>query len=347
MQILITGGAGFIGTNIALAARKRNHEVIIFDSLIRSGVEDNLAVLAREEVKIFRGDIRSNEDWKRLSTTYPQIKAVIHLAGNPGIPWSIAHPVYDFEVNARGTINVLEFARNLNNIPVIYASTNKTYSDVVNEVPLFEDKTRYIWDFKDEILGISNKGISENLPTDGFGAFPHSPYGVSKLSGDMYCQEYFHTYGVPVVINRMSCIYGYYQQGVEDQGWIDFFVRQVVYEDKPTLNFYGNGKQVRDMLWGEDVARLYLDELEKIEEIKGHIFNIGGGYENTLSLRESVDYLEKLSGKTVKIVTKDWRHADQRIYISDISKIHEAIGWKPIVSPMQGINKMYARYKNS
>lgn len=345
MKILITGGAGFIGTNIAIEAINRNHEVIVFDSFIRKGVEDNLLILEREDVKIFRGDVRNKEDFTRLSTEYPQIEAIIHLAGNPGIPWSITYPMYDFEVNALGTINVLEFARQMGNIPVIYASTNKVYSDMVNEAPYIKSETRYVWYFNKEALhGISRKGISEEFPTDGFGNFPHSPYGVSKLAGDLYCQEYFHTYNLPVVINRMSCVYGYYQQGVADQGWIDHFVRQFVFKGHPELDFYGDGKQVRDMLWSEDVARLYLDELKNIKKIKGQIFNIGGGHENTLSLKESINYLEELTTKKVKITYHPWRHADQRIYISNIAKIYKILGWKPIVNPKQGIKKMFEKY---
>lgn len=347
MQLLITGGVGFIGTNIALEGRRRGYEVIAFDSFIRKGVEENIRVLEEAGVSIFRGDIRNKEDFVRLSTEYPHIGAIIHLAGNPGIPWSIDYPVYDFEVNTIGTINVLEFAKHHDYIPVIYASTNKCYSDMINEQKYIPTQTRYAWYFTDHMVGLTRKGIAEEFPTDGFGKYPHSPYGVSKLAGDLYCQEYFHTYGVPVVINRMSCVYGYYQQGVADQGWIDHFVRQVVFEKKPELDFFGDGKQVRDMLWCGDVARLYIDELEKIDEIKGEIFNIGGGHENTLSLVEAVTYLEELSGKSVKINSFDWRHADQRIYISDVTKAGKVIGWRPRVNPKIGIKRMYDRYKNS
>jgi CDP-paratose 2-epimerase len=343
MKIVIFGGSGFIGTNISLEARKRGYEVIVFDSLIRRGVEQNVKILEDAGVTVLRGDVRNPEDFWKLPT---YLNGVINLAANPGIPWSIENPIFDFNTNARGALNVLEYARSNGKVPVILASTNKVYSDLINEAPVKKVGYRYEWNQPREgwIEGMSNNGIAEEFPTDGYGKYSHSPYGASKLSADTYHQEYFHLYQVPVVINRMSCIYGYYQQGVADQGWIDHFVRQA-FTKNPTLDIYGDGKQVRDMLWGGDVARLYLDELEHIEEIKGQIFNVGGGVDNTLSLLESISYIESISGKKFKINTHDWRHADQKIYISDTKKVRERIGWNPTVSPQQGIKKMFDKYK--
>jgi CDP-paratose 2-epimerase len=345
MKILITGGLGFIGTNICLEARKRGYDVIAFDSMIRAGVEQNVPILEKAGVTIFHGDIRVQQDWVRFIDEHKDIQGIIHLAGNPGIPWSIAHPVYDFEVNALGTLLALSTAK-LYGCPLIYASTNKTYSDILNEIPLQKEQFRYKWVEPKEgwIKGVSSKGVSEDFPTDGYGKYAHSPYGISKLTGDMYCQEYFHTYNLPVVINRMSCIYGYYQQGVADQGWIDHFVRQA-FTENPTLDIYGDGKHVRDMLWGEDVARLYLDELEHIDEVKGEIFNVGGGIENTLSLLESIEYIQRISKKKFTLTMHDWRLADQKVYISDTTKVKEKLGWRPTVSPQRGISLMYDRYK--
>jgi len=356
MVILITGGAGFIGTNICLEAVKRGHKVIAMDSFIRPKSEENIPILQEAGVEILRGDVRQMVDFHRS----PVPEAIIHLAGNPGIPWSVRWPVYDFQVNAQGTLNVLEYARVMGDqlekkIPVIYASTNKVYTDLINDVPLVEGDNRFSWDIKhgeEEVEfdygkfwagGVTPDGVNETFPIDGFGEYHHSPYGVSKLAGDMYCQEYFHTFGIPVVINRMSCIYGYFQKGVQDQGWIDHFIREIAF-GSGKLNFFGNGKQVRDMLWGEDVARLYLDELESIEKVKGQIFNIGGGTENTMSLIEAVDWIEEISKKKVEIEYHDWRPADQKVYISDISKIKEVLGWEPKVSPREGVEKMYLKY---
>ncbi len=346
--ILITGGCGFIGTNICLEARKRDYEVIAFDSLIRKGVENNISVLEKAGVTIFRGDIRNTEDLIRLQNEHKDIEGIIHLAGNPGIPWSISYPTYDFEVNALGTLNILELARIYGNIPVIYASTNKVYSDLINDIPIAEEETRYDWRQPKEgwLDGVTSNGVNEGFSTEGFGKYSHSPYGISKLTGDAYCQEYFLTYKLPVVINRMSCIYGYYQQGVADQGWIDHFVRTIGFGNKK-LDIFGDGKQVRDMLWGEDVARLYLDELERIHYIQGEVFNIGGGINNTLSLKEAITEIETLSGNKAEIEYHNWRHADQKIYISDITKACEKLEWQPKISPKEGIKLMYERYKNS
>lgn len=348
MKLLITGGCGFIGTNIALEAVKRGHDVVAFDSLIRPGTEGNIPVLQKAGVEIVRGDVRNPEDFERLDG----IEAIIHLAGNPGIPWSIKWPVYDYNVNATGTLNVLEYSRHNGKIPVIFASTNKTYSDIINTVPIFESATRYEWDQKsliDPLMSIGFNplfGLNESFPTEGYGKYPHSPYGKSKLTADHYCQEYYHVYDIPTVVNRMSCIYGYYQQGVEDQGWIDFFVRQLVNGDGK-INIYGDGKQVRDMLWGEDVAKLYLTELENIDDVAGEVFNVGGGYLNTCSLNEAIGIIEKETGNKADITYCDWRHADQRIYISDTRKAQSVLDWEQKVNPTEGIKKMIEAYQES
>jgi len=251
MKILITGGCGFIGTNVCLEAIKRKHKVVAFDSLIRKYTEENAKILQSKGIETIRGDVRNHYDLDRL----PRVDGVIHLAANPGISWSINWPVYDFTTNALGTLNLLEFSRKNGKIPVIYASTNKVYSEEINLIPIKERATRYTWDFskinakklrKGILDGISKRGINENFPVDSSGLFPHSPYGVSKATGDLYSQEYFHIYGIPTVVNRMSCIYGLYQKGVEEQGWVDWFVRAKI--QNKTLNIYGDGKQIRDAL---------------------------------------------------------------------------------------------------
>lgn len=339
-RILITGGCGFIGTNIALEARKRSYQVISFDNLSRNKSEENIPVLLESGVEIIRGDVRAQDDFQRI----PKPDYIIHLAANPGIPWSIESPSYDFDVNARGTINVLEYAR-AGNLPVIFASTNKVYSDYLNELILCNelDSTRYEWIKKNNAEGITKDGVNERFTTDGHGIYPHSPYGVSKLTADTYCQEYFHIYKLPTVINRMSCIYGFYQKGVTDQGWIDHFIRAIGFMDGK-LSIYGTGKQVRDMLWGEDVARLYLDEVENISTVAGEIFNVGGGIKNTMSLLQAIKFIEDLSGKKAALAYHPWRPADQKIYVSDISKAWKILKWEPTVSPKEGVERIYQKY---
>lgn len=343
-RILITGGCGFIGTNIALEAKWQGYEVVSFDSLVRNKGEENLPVLLSAGVEIIRGDVRNQDDFKRI----PRPDHIIHLAANPGIPWSIANPSYDFDVNARGTLNVLEYAREVK-AAVVYASTNKVYSDLLNElVELTEDNpTRYPWKVnkRGHRLGLTDLGVSEKFTIDGQEKYPHSPYGVSKLTGDVYCQEYFHIYNLPVVINRMSCIFGNYQKGVTDQGWIDHFIRVIGFGDG-RLEIFGNGKQVRDMLWGGDVAKLYLKEVADISKVAGSVFNVGGGMENTMSLLEAIKFLEELIGRKAELTFHDWRMADQKIYISDIRKVSDKLDWKPTISPQQGIDIIYRNYQS-
>lgn len=333
-KLLITGGAGFLGTNISILAKKIGYDVIVMDNFVRKGSDKNARILEKKYgVTVKHGDVRLQEDWN-----LKDIDAVIHLAGQPGIPGSIENPLYDYHTNALGTLNGLEFAKNNGGIPFVYASTNKIYSDAVNELPLKESEKRY--DYTDRV------GIDESFPMDSSGAHPHSPYGVSKASGDLLTQEYYHAFEVPTVVMRMSCIYGLYQNGVSEQGWTDYFVRQRVLGDN-TLTFFGNGKQVRDCLFGEDAARAYLIALEKIDIAKGKVYNLGGGTFNC-SLIEWVDILNGYRGsEPMKITYEDWRLADHRIYVSDTTKITKELGWMPEVEIVNGIHRMVHAYKTN
>lgn len=330
-KLLITGGCGFLGTNIAISAINRGFSVIVMDNFIRKGSDRNAKILEKLGVEVKHGDVRFKEDWNIKG-----INAVIHLAGQPGIPGSIENPVNDYHTNAVGTLNGLEFAKQ-DQIPFIYASTNKVYSDAINEVPLKETEKRY--DYSDRA------GITEDFPMDSSGTHPHSPYGVSKASGDLLTQEYFHAFEVPTVVMRMSCIYGLYQNGVSEQGWTDYFVRQRILGDN-TLTFYGNGKQVRDCLYGEDAANAYLLALEKIDIAKGKVYNLGGGKFNC-SLIEWVEELETYKRDPMIIKYEDWRLADHRCYISDTSKIKKELGWEPKVNIKEGIKRMVEAYQTN
>lgn len=332
MKIVVFGGVGFIGTNVCIEAVKRGYQVTAFDSLIRPLTEENLPVLDQYGVEVIRGDVRNPEDLERIPKG---AEGIINLSANPGIPWSLNWPMYDFKINSLGALNVLEYAKNNGRIPVIFASTNKVYSEEVNEIPIEEKETRYEWVDK------TFKGIPEDFPMDAYGRYPHSPYGASKASADLYHQEYFHAFGVPTVINRMSCIYGLYQKGVADQGWVSHFVREIMF-GKGKLDIFGDGKQVRDMLWGGDVAKLYLNELEAITYVAGEVFNVGGGIVNTTSLLESIGIIERFTGKKFELEYHDWRHADQKIYVSNITKVtsNPYLNWKPITPPEAGIGAM-------
>lgn len=313
MKILISGGCGFIGTNIALEAKSRGHEVVCYDNLSRKGSNNNMDFLVKQGVICIVGDILNIQGDN-------QYDGIIHLAANAGVPWSIDNPVGDFEQNAVGTLNLLEYARE-RKTPFIFASTNKVYPNRPMLAP-----------------------VNEDFPIDAGSEYHHSPYGVSKLAADQYCLEYYQTYGVPTVVNRMSCIYGLYQNGVSEQGWIDHFIRTIGFGDGK-IDIFGNGLQVRDMLWGGDVAKLYLDQLENIDKVKGQVFNVGGGDENKVNLLEAIELIELYSGNKADITFKDWRQADQKYYVSDISKVTSMLNWKPTVSPREGIRMMYENYR--
>lgn len=339
MKILVTGGVGFIGTNVCLEAKERGHEVVAFDNLVRPLTEENIPVLQEHGVKIVRGDIRNKVDFDKL----PWLPdAIIHLAGQCGIPYAQISPRYDFEVNALGTLNVLEYSRLNGKVPVAFASSNKAYTNITNDWPTIETDTRYEWTEFNEF--VSANGINETLPLDAFGTYARSLYGTSKVAGDLYMQEYYQAFDVPTVINRMSCIYGYYQKGIEDQGWIHFFVTQILNGNKK-INIFGTGKQVRDMLFGTDCARLYVDEVEQIDKVAGKAYNIGGGIDNTMSLLEAIKYIEDETGNKAELTYLDKRHGDQDIWISDISKIKQELGWEPKISPEEGIKLMIEREK--
>lgn len=326
MKILVTGCCGFIGSNFALKAMEQNHEIIAFDNLSRLGTEYNLAELRKNDhFFLIRGDIRCREDFDKI----PKVDAVIHLAAQSGVPWSMRLPRFDFEINARGTLNVLEFARDRGNIPLVYSSTNKVYSEQVNDLPRIEKETRFEWKI--------DKGIREDFPVDSAGKYPRSPYGCSKYMGDTYCTEYYHMYGVPTVVNRMSCIAGEWQQGCEDQGWMAWFVMVKMFD--AYLTIYGNGKQVRDVLYVGELADLYLEQLQNIDTYKGTVYNIGGGPENTVSLIEVMEHLVALDGRNFKLLYKDWRPADHFIYISDLSKIKEH--WRPKINPIETVDHIW------
>lgn len=329
MRIIIFGGAGFIGTNITIEALKQGYKVTVVDNLSRKGTRENLKIIKRAD--FVKGDVRDPKSFNRLRGD-----AIINLAGDPSVPWSIEDPVFDFEENARGSLNVLEFAKK-RKVPVIFASTNRVYSEEFNEIPTIEKDTRY------EYAEKYKTGISEDFPTDGKGMYPHTPYGCSKLCADTYHQEYFHLFQVPAVINRMSCIYGLYQKGVSEQGWVDHFVRTILLGDRK-IDIFGNGKQVRDMLYGSDVAKLYLMQIEQIDKIKGNIFNVGGGNDFNISVIELIHLIQKLTGKKAKLKYSEWRYADPKIYITDNRKVKKLINWRPETSVEDGIMKMIDQY---
>ncbi|MBU0467939.1 MAG: GDP-mannose 4,6-dehydratase [Candidatus Omnitrophica bacterium] len=335
MKILITGGAGMVGSHCAEYFVKNKHKVTIIDNLMRSkifgsdtkSVEYNWHYLKTiKNIKLIKKDVRDSAAMARIFKD-EKPDAVIHAAGQPGVRYSLENPLEDCTINANGTISVLEALRKANKKGIfIYTSTNKVYGDNVNKVPIKKSKMRY--DFK------CSQGINENFSIDLTG---HTPYGVSKLSGDLYAQDYAHAYGLKTGVFRMSCIYGTRQFGFEDQGWLAWLAIRY-FLGKP-ITIYGDGKQIRDILWVEDLAKAF-DSFIKSEH-KSEVFNMGGGTKNTLSLLELTNFLEDISGKIVKINYADWRKFDQKVYVSDISKVKKLLKWEPSVSPREGVAKLY------
>jgi CDP-paratose 2-epimerase len=338
MKLVIFGGVGFIGTNISKVALERGHTVIACDNLMRSGTEENLAYLKKFDRFHFQWcDIRNNEDISRLPR---RVDCIINLAANPAIPRSIREPVFDFDINVRGHLNILEYSRLNGRIPIVFASSNKVYTDKLNTLEIKEESTRYVY-----AESKYNNGFSESMDVDGYDGFTNSPYGVAKLAAEKYTREYWKHYSIPMVINRMSCIYGEFQKGVEEQGWLDWFLRAKK-AGKPIV-VYGNGKQVRDVLFGRDVARLYLDEAEHIEKYNGNTFNVGGGVKKGfhVSLLETIALINEIfPGRPLHITYKNWRSSDQRIYTSNMHHVKSVTGWEPTTPLVDGLKSMWNSY---
>ncbi len=325
MRVLITGGAGFVGTNVGEYFIAHDWDVVAYDNLVRVGVEENVKYMQnfyKDKYQLVRGDIRCTEDFQRLPK---KIDAIINLAANPGIPWSITNPIYDLHSNLNGAVNVLEYARKIGAC-VIQASTNKVYSDAVNDLPVMEEEKRY------RLLPPYENGIPETFPMDGQGR-PRSPYGCSKSAADLYTQEYNVIFNVPTVVCRMSAIFGKRQLGVEDQGWVTWFM--YAKKHKKPLVIYGSGKQVRDLLYAEDLARLYYILVRDIDIHRGQVLNVGGGPGSTISVLEMIDWLNEKDGPKLKPTFEDWRLADHKVYISDTSKVNEF--WQPEFTMKQGL----------
>jgi CDP-paratose 2-epimerase len=333
MRVLITGGAGLVGSHCAEFYAKGKNEVIVLDNLMRSkifgydkdSVEFNWNYLKQfKNIKLIKGDVRNVKDVNKALGK--GVDVVIHTAGQPGVPSSVRMPLEDFSINAFGTLNVLEAARKKSkDTVIIYCSTNKTFGENVDKLALVEKEKRYT--FKDV------PGVNETMPTDLTG---HTPYGVSKLVGDLYVQEYSYIYKMRTCVFRMSCTYGTRQFGFEDQGWVAWFIIATLF-NKP-ITIYGNGKQVRDMLNAQDLVDAFNRFIHS--DLKQGLFNIGGGPDNTISLLEFLDELEVLTGKRPKINFADWRPSDQKVYITDTSKVEKALKWKINIPVKEGIRQL-------
>ena len=328
-RVLITGGAGFIGSNLAYRLLHQGYQVTIFDNLSRSGSLANLAWLqdaARgNQLALIEADLVDFETVQKAATG---MQRIYHLAGQVAVTTSVQNPRQDFMDNALGTFNVLEAARLVADDPVfIYASTNKVYGGM-EDLAVVEQGSRY-W------YADLPWGIGEKRPLDF-----HSPYGCSKGAGDQYVRDYARIYGLRSVVLRQSCIYGYRQFGIEDQGWIAWFIIAAL--KKRPISIYGDGKQVRDILFIDDLLDLYETVCQQIETAKGKVFNIGGGGQNTMSVwAEFGPLLEELLGRPIPVTLAAWRPGDQRVYVSDIRKAQQLLNWQPQISVRDGVTRLF------
>jgi CDP-paratose 2-epimerase len=329
-RILITGGAGFIGTNLAARLLGEGRDVVIFDNLSRRGVEQNLQWLRDnfgERVQFIEGDMR---DARAVNDAVSGATQVFHFAAQVAVTTSLHDPLGDFEINARGALNLLEALRAQDEpASLLFTSTNKVYGHL-DDVAMVARRHRYVPE--DRLL--AQHGIGESRPV----CF-HSPYGCSKGAADQYVLDYAHTFGLRAAVFRMSCIYGPHQFGNEDQGWVAHFVLQALTGGEITL--YGDGRQVRDVLFVEDLVDAFLLAQERIDDVKGVAFNIGGGPENTTSLLELTRLIEELNGTKVRLKFSAWRPADQRYYVSDTRRFTTATGWRPRTGVREGVGLLH------
>lgn len=329
MKILVTGGAGFIGCHACSHFAGKGHEVVAFDNLSRRGSRSNAEWLTGHyPVRLVEGDARSESDLARCFSSTGPFDSVIHLAAQVAVTTSVKNPREDFDINALGTFNVLESARAQATPPmVLYASTNKVYGGM-EEVAVVEGGTRYA--YRDLPGGIP---VHQNLDF-------HSPYGCSKGAADQYVRDYHRIYGIPTVVLRQSCIYGTRQFGIEDQGWVAWFVIAALFQQPITI--YGNGKQVRDVLFVGDLVAAYEAALERRDLVAGQVFNVGGGPDYALAIwTEFGPMLEEYLGRPIPVTYGDWRPGDQPVYVSDISDARERLGWSPTVTPREGIKRLH------
>lgn len=351
MKYLITGGCGFIGTNFAKQLLKRGDEVLIIDNLSRKGTDFNLQFLQNladnKQLSFFKADLLEANDL--LSQLLPKVDLVYHLAGQVAVTSSVLNPKADFDNNLLATFKLLEAIRQSQHQPgLIYASTNKVYGKLTS-VDLLEENQRYNFAKKD-LTGINEK---QNLDF-------HSPYGCSKGGADQYVRDYARIYGLKTMVMRQSCIYGEHQLGVEDQGWVAWFVIATLLNKSITV--YGNGKQVRDLLWVDDLFEAWDLASQKVEQLAGEVFNIGGGINNTLSLLELIDFLQteiktmrqaskapfkQTNNLDIKISFAPERPGDQKIFISDNSKAEKKLGWAPTTSVAKGLQKLFNWSRNN
>ncbi|NJN65831.1 MAG: NAD-dependent epimerase/dehydratase family protein [Chloroflexaceae bacterium] len=329
MKWIVTGGAGFIGCNISKALLDAGHEVVVLDNLSRRGTQENLDWLRPQGDMVFvQQDIRDFDGLRAAILSHADADVVLHLAAQVAVTTSVTNPREDFDINALGTFNLLEAVRQSGSNPIIlYASTNKVYGKMENLGFELRDG-RYQYTTLPE-------GVDEAAPLDFY-----SPYGCSKGAADQYVRDYARIYGMRTVVFRQSCIYGIRQFGIEDQGWVAWFIIAALLDGPITI--YGDGRQVRDVLFIDDLVRCYLQAVEHIDRTNGEVYNIGGGPTNQMSLLELLALLETRHDQPTRPRYSDWRPGDQRVFVADIRKAAQDFGWRPQISIAAGIDCLCA-----
>jgi CDP-paratose 2-epimerase len=316
-KALVTGGAGFIGTNLVLKLLKDGWKVTVLDNLSRKGANINLELINKSapkgQLEILIKDVREKNIFDGLVNK----DAIFHLAAQTAVTTSLVNPGADLEINLLGTFNLLECVRKAKSKAlIVYASTNKVYGSLE-----YVERSALM------------KGVSENVNLDF-----HSPYGCSKGSAESYVRDYARIYGINSVAFRQSCIYGMHQMGVEDQGWVAHIGASAILGK--TINIYGSGKQVRDLLYADDLVDLYLKSVQKIDKVRGRVFNAGGGRQNAISVLEYIDFLSNYLNKDIKTTKKSTRPGDQEVFISDNSSVKKVLDWQPKVGYKIGLSRM-------
>ncbi len=315
--IAVIGGSGFIGSNLAMALLRDGEDVLVVDNLSRPGVDRNLDWLATAGGARLHSVIADIRDEREMDAVLADCRAVYHLAAQTAVTTSLADPRADFEINGRGTLNVLEAVRRAGrNAPVIFASTNKVYGNLV-DLEMVEEREAY----RPADERIARFGIGEDRPLDFC-----TPYGCSKGLADQYVLDYAHSFGLRTAVLRMSCIYGPRQFGTEDQGWVAHFLIRALAGEALTL--FGDGKQVRDILFVDDAVAAYRQVLAQIDQVSGRAFNLGGGPDNAVSLRAVLGEIERLTGEPVHVARADWRPGDQHYFVADTRRLEAELGWR-------------------
>ena len=328
--VLITGGAGFIGTNVAARLLDLGHEVIVFDNMARAGVAENLRWLSRRGGSRLRTCLADTRDPDVLRDVVRRAGCTFHFAAQVAVTSSLDDPLNDFEINLRGTLNLLEAIRDeRRRIPLVFTSTNKVYG-ALHDIAMSQTATRY----QPEDENLRRHGIGETRPLDFC-----SPYGCSKGGADQYILDYARSFGLAAVVLRMSCIYGPHQCGTEDQGWVAHFLLRAL-QGRP-ITIYGDGLQVRDILYVDDLVDALLICGEDRDVLRGRAFNMGGGPRNTISLQELLNEIASLDGRVPRVLREKWREADQRWFVADTRRFADATGWRPRVDAKDGIGRLF------